>query len=66
MKVTRYEYTRKLGLPHCSGGLGHGGRAHSDEEYIVTEGNDKVAGIVKSEQSIVDILFTYAAYPEDS
>ena len=37
---------------------------HSDDEYIVIEGNDKVAGIVKSEQSIVDILFTYAAYPE--
>jgi len=60
----QWEYTRKLGLPAASGGLGHGGRAHSDDEYIVIEGNDKVAGIVKSEQSIVDILFTYAAYPE--
>jgi len=60
----QYEYTRKLGLPACGGGLGHGGRAHSDDEYIVIEGNDRVSGIVKAEQSIVDILFTYAAYPE--
>jgi acetylornithine deacetylase/succinyl-diaminopimelate desuccinylase-like protein len=60
----QYEYTRKLGLPACGGGLGHGGRAHADDEYIVIEGNDRVAGIVKAEQSVVDILFTYAAYPE--
>jgi acetylornithine deacetylase/succinyl-diaminopimelate desuccinylase-like protein len=31
----QYEYTRKLGLPACSGGLGHGGRAHADDEYFV-------------------------------
>ncbi len=62
----QYEYTRKLGLPACGGGLGHGGRAHADDEYIVIEGNDRVAGIVMAEQSIVDILFTYAAYPETS
>jgi acetylornithine deacetylase/succinyl-diaminopimelate desuccinylase-like protein len=60
----QYEYTRKLGLPAGGGGLGHGGRAHADDEYIVIEGNDRVAGIVKAEQSIVDVLFTYAAYPE--
>jgi acetylornithine deacetylase/succinyl-diaminopimelate desuccinylase-like protein len=60
----QYEYTRKLGLPAGGGGLGHGGRAHADDEYIVIEGNDRVAGIVKAEQSIVDVLYTYAAYPE--
>jgi acetylornithine deacetylase/succinyl-diaminopimelate desuccinylase-like protein len=62
----QYEYTRKLGLPAGGGGLGHGGRAHADDEYIVIEGNDRVAGIVKAEQSMVDILFTYAAHPEAS
>ncbi|HEX9732324.1 MAG TPA: hypothetical protein VGG06_10095, partial [Thermoanaerobaculia bacterium] len=62
----QYEYTRKLGLPAGGGGLGHGGRAHADDEYIVIEGNDRVAGIVKAEQSIVDVLFTYAAFPEPS
>jgi acetylornithine deacetylase/succinyl-diaminopimelate desuccinylase-like protein len=54
------QYTRKLGLPAAGGGLGHGDGAHSDNEYIVVEGNDRVAGIVKAEQSIVDLLFTYA------
>ncbi len=59
-----WEYTRKLGLPSAGGGMGHGSRAHADDEYIVIEGNDKVAGIVRSEQSIVDILYAYASWPE--
>jgi acetylornithine deacetylase/succinyl-diaminopimelate desuccinylase-like protein len=54
------QYTRKLGLPAVRGGLGHGGNEHVDDEYIVIEGTDKVAGIVQAEQSIVDLLFTYA------
>ena len=44
--------------------MGHGSRAHADDEYIVIEGNDKVAGIVGSEQSMVDMLYTYASWPE--
>ena len=59
-----YQYTRKLGLPAASGGLGHGGRAHSDDEYLVIEGNALVAGIVRAEQAIVDILYGYASWPE--
>lgn len=55
-----YRYTRKLGLPAVRGGLGHGGNEHVDDEYIVIEGTAKVAGIVQVEQSIVDLLFTYA------
>ncbi len=59
------QYTRPpLNLPACSGGLGHGGRAHAIDEYLVIEGNDRVAGLVKAEQSIVDILFAYAYWPE--
>ena len=59
------QYTRPpLDLPACHGGLGHGGRAHSDDEYLVIEGNEKVAGLVKSEQSIVDILYAFANWPE--
>ena len=57
-------YTRKLGLPSTGGGLGHGGRAHADDEYIVIEGHGKVAGIVESEQSMVDLLYAYANWPE--
>jgi acetylornithine deacetylase/succinyl-diaminopimelate desuccinylase-like protein len=60
----QFEYTRRLGLPAAGGALGHGSRAHSDDEYIVIEGNDKVAGIVASEQSMVDLIYAYAAWPE--
>jgi hypothetical protein len=52
--------TRRTGR----GALGHGSRAHSDDEYIVTEGNGKVAGIVESEQSIVDLIYAYANWAE--
>ena len=59
------QYTRPpLNLPVASGGLGHGSRAHSIDEYFVTEGNEKVAGLAKAEQSIVDILYAYANWPE--
>ncbi|MGA3088994.1 MAG: M20/M25/M40 family metallo-hydrolase [Terriglobales bacterium] len=54
------QYTRKLGLPAVRGGMGHGGNEHVDDEYLVIEGTGKVAGIVQAEQSIVDLLFTYA------
>ena len=58
------QFTRPpLNLAAASGGLGHGGRAHSADEYIIIEGNEKVAGIVKAEQSFVDFLFAYANWP---
>ncbi len=59
------QYTREpLNLAACSGGLGHGGRAHAVDEYFVIEGNREVAGLVKCEQSIVDVLYAYAHWPE--
>jgi len=59
------QYTRApLNLPACSGGLGHGGRAHAVDEYLVIEGNERVAGLVKMEQSIVDVLYAYAYWPK--
>ena len=60
----QWEYTRKLGLPAAGGAMGHGSRAHADDEYIVTEGNGKVGGIVESEQSMVDLIYAYANWPE--
>lgn len=60
----QWEYTRKLGLPAGGGALGHGSRAHSDDEYIVIDGGGKVAGIVEAERSIVDLIYAYAAWPE--
>jgi acetylornithine deacetylase/succinyl-diaminopimelate desuccinylase-like protein len=59
----QWEYTRKLGLPAGGGALGHGSRAHADDEYIVIEGNDKVAGIVGSEQSMVELIYAFANAP---
>ncbi|MGA9347623.1 MAG: hypothetical protein WBW48_02300 [Anaerolineae bacterium] len=62
-----YLYTREpLNLPLVSGGLGHGAGAHSPDEYLVVEGNDKVAGLVRAEQPYVDILYTYAEWPPPS
>jgi acetylornithine deacetylase/succinyl-diaminopimelate desuccinylase-like protein len=60
----QWEYTRRLGLPAGGGGLGHGSRAHADDEYLVIEGTDRVAGIVGAEQSMVDIVYAYANWPE--
>ncbi|MCK4242474.1 MAG: M20/M25/M40 family metallo-hydrolase, partial [Dehalococcoidia bacterium] len=62
--VPMYLYSRPpLNLPICIGGLGHGGRAHSPDEYYVIEGNDRVAGLVKDEKSFVDILYAFANWP---
>jgi len=61
-----YLYSRPpLNLPIGRGGLGHGGRAHSPDEYYVIEGNDKVAGLVKSEKSFVDILYAFDSWPTE-
>lgn len=60
----QWEYTRRLGLPAGGGALGHGSRAHADDEYIVIEGNGKVGGIVESEQSMVDLIYAYANWPD--
>ena len=58
------QFTRPpLSLSSAGGGLGHGSRAHSHDEYIVIEGNEKVAGIVRAEQSYADILYAYAGWP---
>jgi hypothetical protein len=44
----------------ASGSLGHGGHAHSPDEYLVIESNDRVAGLVEAEKSSVHILYVYA------
>ncbi len=50
-----------LNLDFCIGGLGHGGRAHSPDEYLVIEGNAQVAGLAGMEKSYVSILYQYVA-----
>jgi acetylornithine deacetylase/succinyl-diaminopimelate desuccinylase-like protein len=57
-----YLFTRPpLALPFCVAGLGHGGRAHSPDEYFVLDGNDRVAGLAGCEKSYAAMLFRYAA-----
>ncbi|HEU0116164.1 MAG TPA: M20/M25/M40 family metallo-hydrolase, partial [Thermomicrobiales bacterium] len=53
-----------VGLPFCVAGLGHGGRAHSPDEYFVLDGNATVAGLAGCEKSYAAILFAYASEDE--
>lgn len=55
-----------LNLDFCIGGLGHGGRAHSPDEYIVIDGNNRVAGLAGMEKSYVSILYQYAELAHQS
>lgn len=50
--------------PLVSPGIGHTGQWR-DAEFLVVEGNDRVGGLVELEQSFADLLFGYAAYPDD-
>ncbi|MBI4641799.1 MAG: M20/M25/M40 family metallo-hydrolase, partial [Candidatus Tectomicrobia bacterium] len=46
-----------LGLPFVIGGLGHGGRAHSPNEYMVLKSDSgKVGGIIDFEKSVAVFL----------
>jgi len=50
-----YLFNREpLNLPFVDGGLGHGGRAHSPDEYFV------VQGIKDFEKSVITFLYEYA------
>jgi hypothetical protein len=41
--------------------MGHGANLHTANEYMVVEGNGKIAGLTEVERSHVDFLYTYAA-----
>lgn len=49
-----------LSLPLAEGGLGHGGRHHAADEYLVVEGDGRVAGLVEAEKAFVDFLYAFA------
>jgi len=60
-----YVFTgRPLKLPIIGAGLGHGGRAHSPNEYYVIEGangrHGRVYGLAGAEKSMATILYSYA------
>jgi len=52
-------FNSKLGIPCASGGLGHIGR-EGGTEFIVIDGNEKVAGLAQSEKSFITVLKYYA------
>lgn len=56
--VPHHLFTRELGLPVAFGGLGHGGRAHSNNEYITVE------GLRLHEKSVASFLYSFAAHQE--
>jgi acetylornithine deacetylase/succinyl-diaminopimelate desuccinylase-like protein len=49
-----------LNLPFIMGGVGHGGRSHSPNEYLVVEEGGKVGGLATLEKSYVAILYSLA------
>jgi acetylornithine deacetylase/succinyl-diaminopimelate desuccinylase-like protein len=55
---------KPLKLPIIGATLGHGGRAHSPNEYYVIEGTNgrhgRVYGLAGTEKSIATILYNYA------
>lgn len=53
-----YVFERILGVPYVTGGLGHGSRQHSTDEYFT------VAGMLDFEISMARWLYSYAALAE--
>jgi len=54
--VPYYIFTRTLNIPFTNGGIGHSALSHSPNEYIVIEGNDKIAGFAKAEKFMVHFM----------
>ncbi len=58
--VPFYVFKRFMGLPFTMGGIGHGGLAHSPNEYMVVEGNKKIAGLAQIEKFMVHFMNEFA------
>lgn len=54
--VPFYVFNRILGLPFTMGGIGHSDLAHSPNEYMVAEGNKKIAGLDDIEKFMVHFM----------
>ena len=55
-----YLFTRELKLPLLMFGLGHGGGAHSKDEYLVIDASPPGRGLAFLERSFVDFLYRFA------
>jgi len=49
-----------VNLAKIGGGIGHGARQHSVDEYLVVEGEGRVAGLIEMEKFYADFLFEFA------
>jgi len=49
-----------VSIPMIGGGLGHGARQHSVDEYLVIEGEGRIAGLPQMEKFYADFLFAFA------
>jgi len=58
--VPFYVFNRHLKLPFTMGGIGHSNLAHSPNEYMVIEGNKKVAGLADAEKCMVRFIEEFA------
>jgi acetylornithine deacetylase/succinyl-diaminopimelate desuccinylase-like protein len=57
-------FSQLLGLKVLgSTGVGYASGHSAPNEFLVTEGDGKVGGLVELEQSLADLLYSYAAYP---
>jgi len=54
--VPYYIFNRTLNIPFTNGGIGHSALSHSPNEYIVIEGNDKIAGFAEAEKFMVHFM----------
>jgi acetylornithine deacetylase/succinyl-diaminopimelate desuccinylase-like protein len=54
-----YLFADVLGVPVGMGGLGHGGGAHSINEYWVIEGHDRTFGMAGAEKGYATIIYKY-------
>jgi acetylornithine deacetylase/succinyl-diaminopimelate desuccinylase-like protein len=56
-----YWFTDYLKAPVAAGGIGHGGRMHAPDEYIVHEGNEKLAGMKEATKFFIRFLDRFAS-----
>jgi acetylornithine deacetylase/succinyl-diaminopimelate desuccinylase-like protein len=55
-----YLFTRDLKLPMLMFGLGHGGGAHSKDEFLIVDAPTPARGLAFLEKSFVDLLYRFA------
>lgn len=61
--VPFYVFSRILRMPFTMGGMGHSGLAHSPNEYMVLEGNKRVAGLAEVEKFHVHFMSEFGQSP---